>query len=747
MSRSSSKFQLSLTAFLVWVGVSAAACAQYQAKPLPVDTQQTRATTTRKWVDETLELVRAEIPRYVKEQNVRENLLAYYKAMLPVILDGYRNSLPPWTSDPLQSDRMFKGSTTGGTKDPFFVAVSTLFGVGGSELSSGGNELFRALSALRDSSYPPCWLIAVGFEASRRNDRSSRDAFLIALTGLEKAVQTPNITTSQRRLVATLTWHYIDRDVFSIEWLRILRERLKNAPNADPWLVHFLSGLVSTEEAWESRGGDFAPFVTDQGWIEFEQHLAEAKEHLQKAWELQPDCPEPAVAMIKIAMAGHVDEGESARLWFDRAVACEFDAIEAYKALQWSLWPRWGGSHEEMIQFGEECARTERHDTIVPWQFLEAVHDIGEDTGDYRAAFTLPRVWEIGSAVLEKRMAFLESTKQPGAYNYNGTALHALAWWNHNWSSAPDSHYSRFKLDDKSTHRGALRYFHAESKDLAIDRAMHFGPIADFGNRAEAAAARGDWAESKHVLQEALALLGPEPSEARTACLDKLHTATWQAALRSGNDWVPLPFDETFSGWRPSESGWVLRNGALFTKSLYSTLCEFRLAGEVPRRFHLRFCIEVANANTRPFNFRIGTAFLLDQSFEPDPRVELSFLPGMQHKVRLDAPIGGEALEFTLDPWRAGPQQVDLLVWDDLFVVKFNDQRALRGPFPADGDGDEWRPGCGLSLFTSRAIERYPVAFSQIQIRRIDRRPPMSLLEDLFPGFFERLRAIFGSTP
>jgi len=62
--------------------------------------------------------------------------------------------------------------------------------------------------------------------------------------------------------------------------------------------------------------------------------------------------------MIAVAMAGEAEPSETPRVWFDRAVAAQFDYYEAYSSLLWSLRPRWLGSHEEMYDFGLECLAT-----------------------------------------------------------------------------------------------------------------------------------------------------------------------------------------------------------------------------------------------------------------------------------------------------------------------------------------------------------------------------------------------------
>ena len=132
-----------------------------------------------------------------------------------------------------------------------------------------------------------------------------------------------------------------------------------------PWLSNMLLAELYSKQAWSARGTGYAASVTEEGWENFHQGLKLAEEKLQIAYELHPERPEAASAMITIAMAGDTDDDE--RTWFDRAVDAEFDYTAAYSAYLSSLRPRWGGSNEAMIEFAFECVGSGRFDTSVPF--------------------------------------------------------------------------------------------------------------------------------------------------------------------------------------------------------------------------------------------------------------------------------------------------------------------------------------------------------------------------------------------
>jgi hypothetical protein len=161
-----------------------------------------------------------------------------------------------------------------------------------------------------------------------------------------------------------------------------------------PWVYEMASGQLETRRAWQARGGGWAANVTEEGWKGFEQHMVAARDHLTEAWTLNPEWPEPASKMIGVVMAGHGAPDDSERLWFDRAVAAEFDYLPAYQAMLWSLMPRWGGSHQELYALGRECLDTRRFDTSVPLVYMQAFNHIVTDIGSTYDYYKTPGVYE-----------------------------------------------------------------------------------------------------------------------------------------------------------------------------------------------------------------------------------------------------------------------------------------------------------------------------------------------------------------
>lgn len=183
-----------------------------------------------------------------------------------------------------------------------------------------------------------------------------------------------------------LAWYLNDRLRKS---LPEIYQAVKSQPKSEPWLVDIIGGRYEIKEAWKSRGGGWAKDVTEEGWQGFHEHLAKARELLTQAWKLHPDYPEPAGEMITVVMGGGAKPGDTERLWFNRAAAAQMDFEPAYDNLAWALTPRWGGSQEEMYEFGIDCLETERFDTPVPLWYYHMVFRIADDDhgGD-------PKIWQ-----------------------------------------------------------------------------------------------------------------------------------------------------------------------------------------------------------------------------------------------------------------------------------------------------------------------------------------------------------------
>ena len=92
---------------------------------------------------------------------------------------------------------------------------------------------------------------------------------------------------------------------------------------------------------------------------------------------MQPEFPEAAAELARLAAEGGA-EGDSPRMWFDPAVAVQFDWLAAYTAMC-QPWFN-SGDVAALDAFGRQCLQSGRYDTLVPCQYLNCLRLIASVT-------------------------------------------------------------------------------------------------------------------------------------------------------------------------------------------------------------------------------------------------------------------------------------------------------------------------------------------------------------------------------
>jgi len=232
-------------------------------------------------------------------------------------------------------------------------------------------------------------VIAAHIEAQFNEIRRSTNSETIARSNAERAkrmlksAMDPKVFTPEEDELFYEEVEFIFTSTNVKERPQELRN-LCDAPHLTPWLREMLNGKFQNSTAWSHRGSGYANTVKDEGWQKFAEHQVIARGHFKKAWELRPDRPQGATLMIDVVKGGNGEEGETTRLWFDRAVAAQFDHFDAYYALLWALRPRWGGSIDEMKAFYCACALTGRHEQGVVVAMRRALDYLDDDADDIR---------------------------------------------------------------------------------------------------------------------------------------------------------------------------------------------------------------------------------------------------------------------------------------------------------------------------------------------------------------------------
>jgi hypothetical protein len=185
---------------------------------------------------------------------------------------------------------------------------------------------------------------------------------------------------------------------------------LQARPNTDPWLLGMARGMQLDDYAWQRRGTDWAYKVSPDDWNAFMKAALQSYGAYKQAYEAHPEYPEACDMLLDGVTATGDATGDNPREWFDRGVADCFDYMPLYGDLLNALLPRWGGTHEQMLAFGEECLNTGRFDTPVPQVYYQAVEMIVRRDGDASVLHD-PAVWRNLKRMYEGMMDYAVKNK------------------------------------------------------------------------------------------------------------------------------------------------------------------------------------------------------------------------------------------------------------------------------------------------------------------------------------------------
>jgi hypothetical protein len=396
------------------------------------------------------------------------------------------------------------------------------------------------------------------------------------------------------------------------------------------WVRLTLSGHVEIRLAWQARGGGYANTVTEEGWKGFHEHLAMAETELTKAWNLQPDRPEAATLMIEVVMATEPGPSDSVRLWFDRAIAAQFDYLPAYAAVRRAYLPRWNGSLELLLGFGRICRDTHRYDTAVPLQFIHTLQDVVDEVGDRRVLYAA--VPGLAHEVSDLALAIADTSPRKSRKNewLSFAAVHA--WLGHNYETAAKILSG---LNGELTPKMVLQIavYGVTPRGFALDIELHAGKTGDEFDRAEAlveedeAGARAAFENVEKQVSESVKPL----VQSRIELID------FEKAFATG-EWVKVVPKPGLFAWILKEGLWeASSDGTLVSRSAkYLGLIFYR--GRVGPNYELRGEFELESPENADRSFGVVTGYR-----HPDGTgVKFStYQAGKGHPIALVLPLKG----------------------------------------------------------------------------------------------------------
>ncbi len=196
---------------------------------------------------------------------------------------------------------------------------------------------------------------------------------------------------------------------------------------SDEGFPYLLKGIFYIDYAWQARGSDWAPKVTDKGWEQFADRLKTAEAALSKAWELDLSLPETPVQFMKLEL-GQGRGRERMEQWFERAIVFPRERYDAVDMKLWYLQPRWYGSEEACLAAAREVLKSDQFDGNVPLHLYHLHESLARYFGDSRPNYwTEPQVWPDIKASFERYFQ-LNGDDNSWRHNYVMCAWRCEQW-------------------------------------------------------------------------------------------------------------------------------------------------------------------------------------------------------------------------------------------------------------------------------------------------------------------------------
>lgn len=643
-------------------------------------------------------------------------------------LEAPASDLVAWGAEMRQ---LTKRMIDAGSRDPMVLQRHARLEMFAKQYDDALLWLMESERALEDAGYPrfvsllnTYYLAALA--RTTQNEPLLREYFPQFVEQLLDWIVEETKTPENRRYVLLLA-HAMSKDFPEVEHKERILSALSQRKYLDAWFRDTLSGAIHIDLGWRWRGNTTADLVPGPGWQKLAENLELAADHLVQAWKTEPNHPEPASHMIGVAMLGGTDE--SARVWFDRAVAAEMDHPQAYQNFVVLLLPRWGGSHKAMYQFGLDCLATKRFDTVVPLQLFYQVISVEQETGQTGKFWRNPKAYAKLKEMFEGYEAAAELPPEQQHWFsrartrslYAAAALRAEQW--------EDAARIIERLDGKLTDE-SLRAVQVRPFEIARAFALT-GNVKDSAAAAEQVA--NEDAPSVESLTAAIEQLSDAQSKndnprAATYFPIKLRMLRQAGAFWSG-DWVDLTFDEDLSGWQIRSGKWTRQDDRTVIgerdnpgNGQYYLPLELASLHKFPPPYVLQAEVHAAG----PLAITGSGLVVGDVSFDGMREASGRMCWAHAHAVGIDSgvPLPGQNFSSGSQMIAAtglGDNHIDVRVWPQSLLMLVN----RKGPYP--GPAEPFDPGHRIGLAARTESSQSRVHFANVRIRRVSYAPLMNV--------------------
>jgi len=484
----------------------------------------------------------------------------------------------------------------------------------------------------------------------------------------------------------------------------------------DPWLKNTVAGIAKIREAWNARGGGWSDTVTRDMRAEFKGYLWEARQHLTKAWELNPNRPESCSEMITVCMG----EGKDSELrkWFDRAVQTQMDYLPAYSGYKLAVLPRWGGSHAKMYRFATECLETRCFDTAVPELYIGILEAIGRETDDLHA------LNQTYTNLYPQILEYYENISEGTGLSYTSPFwLGLYAWGARDYPTARDA-FSRTK-DIKNISDIVLNRF-GGADNIVGESWLGASSLGKKFEQVRALALRRKFNDAITLCLEIPDDSSLDTKYAKPFVLSQIETLRIKAGLES-REWFRFMPPEDMAGWSSENCRWEYDEAGW-------------LQGLPTSRYTRLFC-----------DVSVGDNFELKGELDTSEISRLGILFGYSEKLgeqyfsfrvtKKDAglfrKIDEKGKKYLTNVTVPGTNTFHLQVWNKKVTAYLNGKQIFKNE-PLQKDG--WGRGVGLVGLGDYyfSYDGKVMRYRNLEMRRLKRNPNASE-ETLAQEIFQRL--------
>lgn len=608
-----------------------------------------------------------------------------------------------------------------GCDDPAVLAATGSAKATWYQASSSRDLLSRGIAGMPDLGYGPLQRAVYAMdlaqlEAIFGKNVQADDAVRMACDALTQVISEAQLDGSEPRHIWSAIRLRIDGTLTS-EHARTVVDRIRATGDRVPWLTELATGALHVRLGWEARGKKFAPEVSPEGWRGFEWHLGIARDHLERAYALRPDRPEPTKYMILIAMAGQARDGETARHWFDKGVAAQFDYSPAYDSYLWSLRPRWGGSHEQMVDFGRQCAQSDRFDTVVPHYLLHAVRDVCADIEEFNFMRKQPG---LSAELVRVAQAYIEAAASARKTEHRWRSHAAVILWRAGRYVEARQELAALRTPAEFD-VDAASYWHTTKEEVHSEvgcLASTFADMVEAANRAETA---GDLTRARELLELALHQW-TKPAARRTALLeqaalaDRLSRARFLESFATGG-WTAIPTEPGFHGWRSVRG--ILQSGQPDSLSVQTRKDGVILLWSAPIGSRWEATMDADLSDETLMNGANG-GFIFGYEAEAESPWYRSFLAFRRDKIATIAQGFSRRQNKAEIPDVGNTVRLRLEVFDNAARASVDGRVIYNGPVPQPENAS---PPQNLGVGGWYIFDQGRLIFRDLKVRRLGERP------------------------